>query len=72
MFKSEKKNNTQKLVPEIMHLIMCPDNELILQEDFFFYSELCGHLQVLPLDDRNWLRRAHMYTPTHIYLYMLA
>lgn len=53
MFKSEKKNNTQKLVPEIMHLIMCPDNELILQEDFFFYSELCGHLQVLPLDDRN-------------------
>lgn len=36
MFKSEKKNNTQKLVPEIMHLIMCPDNELMLWEDFFF------------------------------------
>lgn len=32
-----------------------------------------GVLQVLPLDDRNWLLRAHTYTPTHtsIYTYWL-
>lgn len=33
-----------------------------------------GVLQVLPLDDRNWLLRAHTYTPTHtsIYTYWLT
>lgn len=51
---------------------MYPDNFLTLREDFF-YSELCGRLQVLPLDDRNWLLSAHTYTPTHtsIYTYWL-
>lgn len=48
MFKSEKKNNIQKLVPEIMHLIMYPDNCLMLREDFFSIVNSVGVSKYYP------------------------
>lgn len=48
MFKSEKKNNIQKLVPEIMHLIMYPDNDLMLREDFFSIVNSVGISKYYP------------------------
>lgn len=44
---------------------MYPDNFLTLREDFSMVNSV-GALQVLPLDDRNRLLRAHMYTHTHL------
>lgn len=72
MFKSEKKNNIQKLILEIMQAYNVSRQLSDVAGRFFSIVNSVGVLQVLPLDDRNWLLRAHTYTPTHIYLYILA
>lgn len=72
MFKSEKKNNIQKLIPEIMQAYNVSRQLSDVGGKIFSIVNSVGVLQVLPLDDRNWLLRAHKYTPTHIYLYILA
>lgn len=72
MFKSEKKNNIQKLIPEIIQAYNVSQQLSDVAGRFFSIVNSVGVLQVLPLDDnRNWLLCAHMYTPTHTYTYWL-
>lgn len=66
MFKSEKKNNIQKLIREIMQAYNVSRQLCDVAGRFFSIVNSVGVLQVLPLDGRTRLLRAHVHTHTRL------